>query len=309
MRHILLMGMGLLALAAPASGVYAQTRPSQDDHDPVDPIYRSLPPPPAMNDLYDRFDRGQRSLDGEDDPHRLAVPVSRSVSVSFAPGAQTNIIRIAREYPSSITFLDETGQPWPIGWDIATNKGGGCDSKGEGRNPAVRPVGIYACVPEAGSNVLQLTPISRYAHGGVLVSLKGAPKPVSFMFIAGTGTYDADLTIRVKGRGPKAKDMPVLEPDAPVTGASFLTDMLDGAPPADAVPLTVSGISPDQMRAWKMGHDMYLRLENGYWPASPAATAHQSEYNVAIYQIPETSVVLLSTGSRMISVTLSEEGP
>ena len=47
MRHILLMGMGLLALAAPASGVYAQTRPSQDDHDPVDPIYRSLPPPPS----------------------------------------------------------------------------------------------------------------------------------------------------------------------------------------------------------------------------------------------------------------------
>lgn len=309
MRLILSFCVGVLALTALTCDVRAQTHATQDDRNPVDPLYRSLPPPPAMTDLYDRFDRGQRSLDGTDDPHRLAVPVSRSVTVSFAPGAQTNIVRIAREYPSSVTFLDETGQPWPIGWDIATNKGGGCDDKGEGKNPAVRPVGIYACVPEAGSNVLQLTPISRYAHGGVLVSLKGAPKPVSFMFIAGTGSYDADLTVRVRGRGPNAKDMPVLEPDAPVTGAAFLTDMLDGAPPADAIPLTVSGISPDHVRAWKMGHDMYLRLENGYWPASPAATAHQSEYNVAIYQIPETSVVLLSTGSRMISVSLSEDGP
>ncbi|MBB2169938.1 type IV secretion protein DotH [Gluconacetobacter aggeris] len=300
---------GWLALAAVHSTALAQSQPEAQDRNPVDPAFRNLPPPPVMRGLYDRYDQAEKNLDGIDDPHRLAVPVSRSVTISLAPGAQTNIVRIAQDYPASITFLDETGQPWPIAWDLATNKGGGCDARGQGQNPAVRGVGIYACVPEAGSNVLQLTPISRYAHGGVLVSLKGAPKPINFMIMAGTGAYDADLTARVQGRGPNAKSVPVTEADAPVTGASFFNALLDGAPPADAVPLTVSGVSPDHTRAWKIGHEMFLRMDNGYWPVSPAPSAHQSEYDVEIFEIPETSVVLVSTGTRMISVSLSDDAP
>lgn len=286
---------------------HAQTARDSNGQPRVDPVYENLPPPPSMDGLYDRFDRGQRNLDGADDPHRLAVPVSRSVKISLSPGAQTNIVRIAQDYPASVTFLDETGQPWPIAWDISTNKSGSCDAHGQGQNPAVRSVGIYACVPEAGSNVLQLTPMSRYAHGGVLVSLKGAPKPVSFMIVAGTGSYDADLTARVAGRGPNAKDAPALEPEAPATGASFLTDMLDGTAPADAVPLTVSGINPDRMRAWKLSHSMYLRTD--YRPISPAPTGQESEYGVTVYEIPETSKVLLAAGERIVTVSLSEDGP
>ncbi|KXV30661.1 type IV secretion protein DotH, partial [Gluconobacter japonicus] len=160
---------------------------------------------------------------------------------------------------------------------------------------------------EAGSNVLQLTPVSRYAHGGVLVNLKGAPKPISFMIISGTGAYDADLTVRVAARGPNAKDAPNSEPDAPATGDRNLEAMLDGAAPADAVPLRVSGVSPDRIRAWKLGDKMYLRTD--YTPISPAPSAHETEYGIGIYEIPETSNVLLSSGARIVSATLSEDGP
>ncbi|MCI1374176.1 MAG: DotH/IcmK family type IV secretion protein [Acetobacter sp.] len=300
--------IGLLLLAVPEAVVCAQTTRDSNGAPRVDPIYEGLPPPPnAMQSFYDRFDQGQKNLDAADDPHRLATPVSRSVRVTLTPGAQTNIIRIAQDYPAAITFLDETGQPWPIAWNIATNKSGGCDPHGQGQNSAVRTVGINACVPEAGSNVLQLTPISRYAHGGILVNLKDAPKPISFMIISGTGAYDADLTVRVAARGPNAKDMPNLEPNAPVTGDRNLDDMLDGTPPADAVPLLVSGVSPDRIRAWKLGNKMYLRTD--YMPISPAPSAHESEYGIGIYEIPETSKVLLSSGARIISVTLSEDLP
>ena len=95
-------------------------------------------------------------------------------------------------------------------------------------------------------------------RGGLLVTLKGAPKPISFMLVAGGGTYDADLTVQVAERGPNAKG-PATGPVAPDTASPFLTAMLDGAPPAEAEPLAVSGVSPDDLRAWKVGNRVVLR--------------------------------------------------
>lgn len=296
-----------LGIAMVTSAAIAQDDSGSNGQPRVDPLYQLPPPPAALHEFYQHYDAGQRALDGTDDPYRLAVPVSRSVAISLTPGAQTNIIRIAQGFPASVTFLDDTGQSWPIAWDITTNKGGGCDAHGQGQNPAVRSVGIYACVPDPGSNVLQLTPISRYAQGGLLVSLQGAAKPIAFMIIAGTGSYDADLTARIGGRGPNAKDLPVSASDAPTTGSAFLTAMLDGAPPASAEPLQVAGVSADRMRAWKLGDSMYLRTD--YQLVSPAPTAQESEYGTTIYEIPETSEVLVASEDRLISISLAEVGP
>lgn len=287
--------------------VLAQSH-QESDRDHVDPIYTSLPPPPSsvMSGIYERFDNGQRALDGADDPHKLVSPVSRSVTISFTSGSQINILRIAQGYPSSVSFVDSTGQPWPIAWDIMTNKTGGCDGKGDGHNASVRAVGISACVPEPGSNVLQLTPISRYASGGVLVSLKNAPKPVSFMIMAGTGTYDADMTVRINKRGPNAKDIVSTDPDAPSTGSKLMHDIVDGTPPAEAIPLLVSGVSPDDLRAWKLGQKIYLRTT--YQLSSPAFTDYQTMYDITAYEVPNTSRLLLSSPTKQgIPVSLRED--
>lgn len=278
-----------------------------NDHNQEDPLYTSLPAPPGvMGGLYERYDAGQKALDGADDPHRLVSPVSRSVNITFSSGSQINIIRIAQDYPSSISFVDATGQPWPIAWDITTKKNGGCDDRGDGHNASVRAVGISACVPEAGSNVLQLTPISRYAHGGILVSLKDAPKPVSFLIVAGTGSYDADMTARINKRGPNAKDIINTDPEAPSTGSSLMHDILDGTPPAEAIPMLVSGVNPDDLRAWKIANKIYLRTT--YQLASPAFSDHQSLYETTAYEIPLTSRLLVSSVSRQgIPVSLKED--
>ncbi|MEZ7137548.1 DotH/IcmK family type IV secretion protein [Komagataeibacter sp. SM21] len=311
MRSYRVALLGLLLATAPAPAVYAQSLNQSDRNVHVDPVYSgTLPPPPdAVNKLYDRFDSGQRALDGVDDPHRIVVPVSRSVTVAMAAGAQINIVRIAQDYPASITFLDETGQPWPIAWDIASNKNGGCDQDGAGHNTAVRPVGINACVPEPGSNVLQLTPVTRYAHGGVLVSLKGAPKPISFMIVAGTGSYDADLTARIAARGPNARDRPSAGPEIPATGSSFFNAMLDGTPPAEAVPLLVSGGDPDRARAWQYDHHIYLRTN--YDVLSPGPTGHEEQYGYVVYEIPETPEVLVNNGAgtQSFPLHLAKDGP
>lgn len=296
-----------LALALGSLPACAQDNSNGDGKDHPDPIYTLPPPPAALQQAYKDFDTGQRALGGADDPRQIASPMSRTVSVSLAPGAVTNIIQIAQGYPASVTFLDSTGQPWPIAWNIATQKHQGCDGKDGNSNDAVHAIGIESCVPDAGSNVIQITPVNRYLHGGMLVNLQGAPKPVTFMFIAGTGRYDADLTVRVLERGPNAKEAPPLDANIPTTGAPELTAMLDDVPPADAVPLLVSGVSPDRMRAWKLRNSIYLRTD--YELISPSAQDHEAAYGFTVYRIPVTRKILVSSGGQLIGVSLSEDGP
>jgi intracellular multiplication protein IcmK len=297
----------LLCLFGGSVRAYAQSREDAAHQQSADPILNpSIPVTPGMiTDLQARVDQIDRAKAGVSDPNRIAMPISRSVNVTLAPGGVTNIIQTSEGFPSAVSFVDVTGEPWPIAWDVNSNPGGSCDKTGGG-SAAVRATGLNACVPIQGSNVLQITPMSRYPRGGLIVTLKNAPKPIAFMVITGPGRYDADMTVRVSARGPNAKDAAVTEADAPATGAPFLTAMLDGTPPADAVPLKVTGMSPDDLRGWRIGHTMYLRTSASL--VSPGSTESESEYGVTVYAIPETSVVLLSQNDHTISATLSDFG-
>ena len=85
--------------------------------------------------------------------------------------------------------------------------------------------------PNKGSNVLEITPVSISPRGGLVVSLEGAPKPLTFLLLSGGGRFDSSLSIHVADRGPHAKVEIMTQPGAPDTGAPFLTAMLDGVPP------------------------------------------------------------------------------
>ena len=157
-----------------------------------------------------------------------------------------------------------------------------------------------------GSNVLQVAAAaSLQPRGGLLVTLKGAPKPISFMLVAGGGAYDADLTVQVAERGPNAKGV-ATGPVAPDTASPFLTAMLDGAPPAEAEPLAVAGVSPDDLRAWKVGNRMVLRTR--FALISPEWLASQTGEGAShlVHSLPVTPVVLLSQDGVTVSASLSE---
>jgi intracellular multiplication protein IcmK len=91
---------------------------------------------------------------------------------------------------------------------------------------------------------------------------------------------------------------------APDTGAPFLTAMLNGVPPADAAPLSVEGVSPDGLRAWRLGRNVYLRTR--YTLLSPEWTASEAEAGTTVYAIPNTPVVLLSVDGRTVSAQLRD---
>ena len=265
--------------------------------------------PDMIRELGRRYGAVKRAEEESD--ALIASPVNRPVSVTFAPGQATNIIQTVRGYPTALSFFDNTGQPWPVAWDTnsnAANVSGGtnCNSSPSGAgSPAVNTVGFYVCVPVKGSNTIEITPMSRVPRGGLLVHLEGAPKPLSFLLIAGRDSYDADLSIHIANRGPKAKVLVDTRPGAPVTGAPYLNAMLSGVAPADAVPLAVAGVSPDEVRAWRLGAEVYLRTR--YTLMSPPWDASEmGEAGVTIYAVPSTPVVLLSVDGRTVSAELKE---
>ena len=264
--------------------------------------------PEMIERLGDRVRGNQRARDQVQT--ELAAPVSRRVNVSFAPGAATSIINTVKGYPTAVSFFDSTGQPWPVAWDTNSNPaaasgGQGCSTNvGGSGGPSAIAVGFFVCSPAKGSNTLEITPMSVAPRGGLVVSLEGAPKPVTFLIVAGGGRYDADLSIHVSDRGPKARVEIMTRPNVPETGSAYLTAMLQGAPPAEAVPLTVEGVSPDNLRAWRLGRNVYLRT--AYTLLSPEWTASEAEGGTTIYAVPNTPVVLLSINGRTVSASLKE---
>src|SRR6202167_3877952 len=296
-----------MALASPAMAQQSASPPPETQ--PRTDVESAIPVTPGMiRDLGRRVGDNKRAE--EEVNTEIASPISRRVNVSFAPGQSTSIIRIVKGYPPALSFFDRTGQPWPIEWDTNSNPAGQANSgncnqgPAGGGGPAVASAGFYVCTPTVGSNVLQVAAGSLQPRGGLLVTLKAAPKPISSMLVAGGGAYDADLTVQVAERGPNAKGV-ATGPGAPDTASPFLPAMLDGAPPAEAEPLAVSGVSPDDLRAWKVGDRVVLRtrfaLISPEWLPPPTRRG-----GVTVYSLPVTPVVLLSQDGVTVSASLSE---
>jgi intracellular multiplication protein IcmK len=260
-----------------------------------------------IRDLGKRFGDNKRAQ--EEVMTEVASPASRRVNVAFTPGQATSIIQVVKGYPTAVSFFDKTGAPWPIEWDTNSNPAGvaggtNCNASQTAGGPAVAAVGFYVCTPVSGSNVLEITPSSLEPRGGLLVTLKGAPKPISFLLIGGGRTYDADLSVEVSERGPNAKGPPA-QPMAPDTASPFLTSMLAGVAPAEATPLSVSGVSPDDLMAWRVGDRVVIRTR--YTLISPEWMASENgEGGLTVYSVPPTPVVLLSKDGQTVSASLSE---
>ncbi len=317
MRSVCLLGVAL-GLAAALPDAHGQSVPSDDRIDPnARAAAASIPfvPDALVEELARRLDSQRRASERATNPV-LAIPVNRSVNVSLGPGGTTPAVQTVMGYPTSIAFLDSTGQPWPIHWDENSNpsvpapQGGVTNaSAGVGIGPAVSyGTGFDIAVPVKGGNVLNITTRSPGPRGGLAVMLEGASAPLAFMIMANGQRFDSRLAVMVAGRGPNANAQVsggFGRPGGPVTGTAQLTSMLDGVAPARAVPLAVAGMSPDDIRAWRLGDKFYLRTRVKVISPQPVATARGMD-GVAIYEIPSVPSVLVSSGGQLASIHLQE---
>jgi intracellular multiplication protein IcmK len=297
-----LIGFAIPALAEPPA---EQGAPGSNAATPESAIPLT---PEMIRELGRRFGDAERAKEEAVTP--AALPLSRKINVAMAAGQAVSIVDTVKGFTSALSFFDSTGKPWPIAWDTNSNPaavtGTNCTASASPGGPSATAAGFFVCTPVKGSNVLEITPVSLQPRGGLVVTLEGAEKPVVFLLVAGGGRYDADLTVAVGGRGPNAKPELVQHLNRPDTGAPFLTAMLDGVPPADAVPLSVTGVSPDELRAWHFRDRIYVRtrypLLSPEWTDSEAGPG-----GVTVYAVPPTPVILLSADGRTIAAHIKED--
>ncbi len=309
-----------LGLAAASPAAHGQPVSASNGIDPnAQAAAASIPfiPDALVEDLARRLDSQRRRSEAVTNPV-LAVPVNRSVNVSLGPGGTTPAVQTVMGYPTSIAFLDSTGQPWPIHWDENSNPSvpapatpGGVTnaSAGVGVAPAVSyGTGFDVSVPVKGGNVLNITTRSPGPRGGLAVMLEGASAPLAFVLMANNQRFDSRLAVMVAGRGPNARAQAsggFGRPGEPVTGAAQRLSMLDGVAPAQAVPLGVSGLSPDDIRAWRLGDRIYLRTRARVVSPQPVGREFGMD-GVAIFEIPAVPSVLVTAGGQLVPIHLQE---
>lgn len=278
--------------------------------------------PELLHDLRRRI-LGQRSLmDGAVNP-APAVAQQRIISISPSNPGPVNEIDTIQGYPTTVSFIDVTGARWPIHWEVKTAVYGNSSRAGEPvasnadhRSSEERQQaddtfvqeatqiaavtighGFQYSVPVHGrnGNTINVVTESPSPRGGMNIMLEGAKSSIPLQLRAAGpqgGGYDAQVTIRVLARGPEARASIAVRDEIPVTGGHEMMDMLEGHAPAQAVPLDIRGLSPDRVRAWKLGSHYFIRTDVTILSPQPLNSA--AGENASIYQITPTPVVSVS---------------
>lgn len=277
----------ILLLGLPVAGQAQAPDLSQTDPAYAAALRSAIPfTPDQVTDLMNRFNADQRVRSGVGNPATLVSALNRRVNLGFAPGGVTPIIQAAVGYPATLSFFDRSGRPWPVAGDSNGNPATDTD-----------PSGFTVRRPIANGNTVQVTVRGTFPRGGLVVYLEGAPAPLTFQIVTGTGAYDARAAVHVSSYRPGAEPTEVDSAIPVDSGDPAMEAMLQGITPAGARALAISGASPDEVRAWRSGGDLYLR--SPYPILAPEPSAQMSaEGGVRIYRLP----INTATGDMAISM-------
>lgn len=205
-------------------------------------------------------------------PYIPPKPVVSTMIVKGDPGETPPVLRLSKNFVSTLVFSDLTGAPWPI-----TSFGAGNDDMFSVANPD----------PKSAPNVLTISTGSAYAYGNIQVALAGRPSPIMITLVADQKYVDYQANVSVQARGPNA-----VSPTA-VAGSTFQTNptmvsFLDGIPPEKATPLDVAD---PRVQGWKLNDKYYIRTKMTLY--SPAwSNHHASPDGMHAYEITPTPVIV-----------------
>lgn len=237
-------------------------------------------------DLRRRLDRIQKAK--STDPNVPPKAVVSSIIVKGEPGESPPVIRLSRNFVTTIVFTDVTGAPWPV-----INFGSGGEQIFDVKQPD----------PKTAGNVLTISPLASYAYGNLQVILAGRPSPIMVTLASDQREVDYQTNVSVQARGPNA--------EAPIIGGSRnafdtnpqMTSFLDGVAPAGVTTLESSDA---RVQAWRLADKTYIRTRMTLF--SPAWTDHQASADgMHAYEISSVSAIVLGDGSgQPVHITLGE---
>ncbi|HEJ7047471.1 TPA: conjugal transfer protein TraN [Serratia marcescens] len=246
--------------------------------------------PREVDSLRNTFDQLQRS---ESRSPVTAVPRVSSLTVNLSPGASLPMLRALPNFPSSVSFTDETGAPWPIAAPPLNGNNAGFEVNYIPDSPAMSVQARRA-----------------YDTGSVTVYLKGLPVPVVIALTSGepdnagrAQITDSSLNLRIPLRGPSAKALPIAREKISLDNPT-LQAFLDGVPPDGARHLKTGGGVP-LTAVWQMGDDLYIRsrseLRDAFVETSSAADGTH------VWKLPLTPEVVFSVQGRNTPLTINLE--
>jgi len=210
-------------------------------------------------------------------PVPIAVTSTRNISLS--PGSDIPLVRLSKGYISSVIFLDQTGQPWPI-----ANYSLG--------NPEAFDINW-----DNQSNTLFIQSLKSWAFANIGIRLQGLTTPIMINLASSQGEVDYRLDFNVPENGPFAKE------NTNIDGLAVdnkLLAFLDGAPPIGAIPLY---LEPDLGQAWLMQGRVILRLKDTL--LSPQWSAQtQSSDGMKVYEISRTNTIVVARKGSPKTVTI-----
>lgn len=214
-------------------------------------------------------------------PPPKAMVSSRTVSLE--PGEMPSVIRMQNGTITSLIFQDATGAPWPV-QKVATG------------NPN------WTVDHPAGSNIVMLSPTIEYTHSNISILLDRAPAPVILLLEAG-GKKEVDHRVDfvVQGRGPHAV---TLSMDMGRTGTAIPDYMIafqDGVAPEGAERLRHRGL--DGVDVWRYKGNLIVRTRASNPAPSPHRAVRAAD-GTHVYEIPETPVISLLSGGRMVRLSI-----
>lgn len=220
-------------------------------------------------------------------PARTAPTPSNVIkTISTDPSAKPLTIHLAAGNVSTLNFVDVTGEPWPI---VDIGFGGAFD---------VKP-------PEAGGNVIRITPLRDFAHGNLVVRLLKMTTPLTFTLKSGGEDVYYRFDARIPDYGPNARMPLIAEGISAFAGDKVTTSFLEGVPPSGAVKLSVNGVDA-RTTAFRYAGTMYIRT-----PLSLLSPAWQGSATSAdgmnVYLLQETPVLLMSDKGALVRAHITDQ--
>lgn len=206
--------------------------------------------------------------------------------VPLDPSAPIPMVKFDQSQLATITFIDMSGEPWPI-----LDKG--CDVS----------AGFEGAPPTGGTHVLVLRAVNEVDHGTAVCRLQGLSTPVGLRLEAGSREHYLRFDARVPRMGPKAKVPPYdLGGTQMVAGDDTMSGFLYGIVPPDAVSLPVDK-GNGRTRAWRLGEFLYLRSPMVLLSPTPAAMS--SLEGVHVYRLKPTPVLRLDDDGSDVEIRIA----
>lgn len=215
-------------------------------------------------------------------PKAPPMPKSSTMVVDLSPGAESPVIRLSAGFVSSLVFLDNTGQPWPVA-DYSLGNARAFDIQWDKK-----------------TSTLFIQSLKTYATGNMAIRLAELDTPVMLSFVTGQKEVDYRVDLQVKGRGPNA--LPVTKNEAMMAGGTpHLLNVLDGVPPKGSTEMI---LSDGDGRAW-LTSDGKLLFRTKLRVLSPAwISSVSSPDGTHVYEMRQTPLILAIRHGQTIQIHL-----